>query len=579
MRAIISFRLQIGFIIGFVFAVGLSPVVYAQTDPIIEGSDVRPFTASGSIGLSANTYTATGIENRRSPASLKTTANLNFSLFGFSSGLNVLYSTDQSKFRQNMNNISFDASWKWLTIQAGDVSPNFSRYGIGGATIRGGYLKLDPGSWLLELTGGQSKREISNTGNDEFREPAFERWSMAGKIGYENDNDDHFYLSSHYSLDKSRSLQNQGTIAPQENFTVTPDVGVKLFDGAFSLESQVTFSAYTRDLNTAEIPISDLGLPGFLAKVIQPHVSSRLNYAGQASAMVNLDSFGAEFGYERIQPGFRSLGIGQMQDDQEKIRFAPSVQLLDNRMSVQSNVVLGRDNLLNSRLKTRRTTGIGTNVQFQLTDMIVLNSNYNLLINNFSSNSSSSQDISPDQKQVAHTFMLQPSVTIQAEQKTHNISLSASYFTFNIDFESNGSTSAPMSTTSDTYSSSATYSLMFPGGFTVNAMGNFLLNKSRSTENNTLGGNVGASYSFLERKLTMSLNGGFNQNLSTTSIPNASDVRVKSQQFMLSLTGNYRLTGKDTFSLSVRSRGNNVVEGGNTNYSELEASLKYRHQF
>jgi hypothetical protein len=110
-------------------------------------------------------------------------------------------------------------------------------------------------------------------------------------------------------------------------------------------------------------------------------------------------------------------------------------------------------------------------------------------------------------------------------------------------------------------------------------MSNFLLNKSSSTENTTLGGNVGASYAFFERKLMMSLNGGFNQNLSISSIPNASDIRVKSQQYTLSLTGNYRWTGKDTFSLSIRSRGNNVVQGGSTNYSELEASLNYRHQF
>ena len=48
---------------------------------------------------------------------------------------------------------------------------------------------------------------------------------------------------------------------------------------------------------------------------------------------------------------------------------------------------------------------------------------------------------------------------------------------------------------------------------------------------------------------------------------------------MLNLTGNYRLTDKDTFSLSVRTRSNNVVEGGSSNYSELEASLRYQHRF
>jgi hypothetical protein len=336
-------------------------------------------------------------------------------------------------------------------------------------------------------------------------------------------------------------------------------------------------------LNSAEIPISDIGLPNFLTNIMQAHKSSRVNYAGEAAANLKLDRFGFELGYERIQPGFRSLGIGRIQDDKEKISISPSVQLFDNRVTVQSNISLGRDNLLNSRLQTRKNTGIGTNVQVQVTNMISINGNYNLLINNFTANpdaASSSQSLPPDQKQVSHTVTLQPSVTVQSGQKTHNFSLSASYFNFNLNFDGNGGPgTVPQGSSSDTYSSSVSYNLSFPSGLALNSMGNFLVNNSGSSENVTLGGNVGASYSFLERKLTMSLNGGFNQNTTTSSIQAGNSTQVKTQQFMINLTGNYRMTNKDTFSLSIRSRGNNVIEGGSSTYSELEASLKYQHRF
>ncbi len=493
-----------------------------QTDPVIEDSNIRPFTASGSISISANTYTASGIANRRAPASLQSTANLDFSLFGFSSGLNMLYSTDQSEFRQNMNNISFDAQWKWITIQAGDVNPSFSKYGLSGATIRGGYLKFNPGNWNVELSGGRSKKAIpNNSSRDEFREPSFERWAMAGKIGYDGDGDNHFYLSSHYELDKSGSLETPTGITPKENLTVTPDATVSLFEGALRLESQITFSAYTRDVNSVNVPISDIGLPNFLSNIMQARKSSRVNYAGQASANVQLDQFGFELGYERIQPGFRSLGIGRIQDDKERIRFAPAVQLFDNKVSVQSNLTFGRDNLLDSRLQTQRNTGVGANVQVQVTNMITISSNYNLLVNSFTTNPgavSNSQSAPPDQKQVSHTLMLQPSVTLQRDENTHTISLSASYFNFNLDFEGNGP-AVPMGSTSDTYSTSASYSLSFPSGLAINSMANLLLNNSSSSENITIGGNVGASYSLLKRKLTLSFNGGYNQNTNTSSMP------------------------------------------------------------
>ena len=563
------------------FTIGVPAILLGQTDPILEDSNIRPFTASGTIGFTANTYTASGIQNRRAPASLKTTANLDFSIFGFSSGLNMLYSTDQSEFRQNMNAISFDAQWKWINVQAGDVSPSFSKYGLSGVTIRGGHLQLNPGEWRVEFSGGRSKRKISNSSNEGFREPSFERWAMAGKVGYEGDGDNHFYLSSHYELDKSGSLSSPSGITPKENLTVTPDAKVSFFEGALLLESQVTFSAYTRDVNSMEVPISDIGLPGFLSNIMQARQSSRVNYAGQAAANLQLDQFGFEVGYERIQPGFRSLGIGRIQDDKERLRFAPAVQLFDNRVSVQSNLTLGRDNLLNSRLQTQRNTGVATNVRVQVTDMITISSNYNLLVNSFTTNSgavSNPQSAPPDQKQISHTLMLQPSVTLQADEKTHTISLSASYFNFNLDFEGSGP-SVPMGSSSDTYSTSASYSLSFPSGLALNSMTNVLLNNSNSSENVTLGGNVGASYSLLKRKLTLSFNGGFNQNTNTSSMANASDIRVKTQQFMLNLSGNYRLTDKDTFSLSVRTRSNNVVEGGSSNYSELEASLRYQHRF
>jgi hypothetical protein len=264
---------------------GFCDIAIAQTDPVIEGSDIRPFTASGSIGIKANGYTANGIENRRAPASLQTNANLNFSVFGLSSGLNLLYSTDQSGLRQNMNNLSFNASWEWVRVQAGSVSPSFSTYGLSGATIRGGYITATPGNWLIEVSGGQSRRKVEFQVEEGFRDPSYERWTAAGKVGYGGENNSHFYLSSHYSVDKVSNLNSDNNsleITPKENLTLTPDAQISLFEGVFTLSSQVTVSAYTRDLNSAVLPIESAGIPSFVSDVFRPRTSSRVNYAGKA---------------------------------------------------------------------------------------------------------------------------------------------------------------------------------------------------------------------------------------------------------------------------------------------------------
>lgn len=180
------------FFIGLLIIFGAATSAFAQTDPIMEGTDISPFTASGSIGIKANGYTASGIANRRAPASLQTNANLNFSLFGLSSGLSLLYSTDQTGLRQNMNNLSFNASWEWVTVQVGSVSPSFSDYGLSGTTIRGGYITATPGNWLFEISGGQARRKVEFQVEDGFRDPSYERWTAAGKVGYEGENNSHF---------------------------------------------------------------------------------------------------------------------------------------------------------------------------------------------------------------------------------------------------------------------------------------------------------------------------------------------------------------------------------------------------
>jgi hypothetical protein len=570
---------------GVLLIFGVSGFAVAQTDPILKGTDIKPFTASGSIGFKANGYTASGIQNRRAPASLQTTANLNFSLFGLSSGLNLLYSTDQSSLRQNMNNLSFNASWEWVTVQAGSVSPNFSEYGLNGTAIRGGYVSATPGNWLIELSGGQARRRVEFQSEQGFRDPAFERWTAAGKIGYSGDNNSHFYLSSHYSIDRVSDL-NSGSnaleITPAENLTLTPDAQIALFDDVLTVSSQVTVSAYTRDLNSASLPIGSAGIPSFLNNIFTPRTSSRVNFAGNAAANLNLSKFGLQVGYERIQPGFRSLGIGRMRDDQEEILIAPTARLLDNRLSLQGSLTLGRDNLLGTRLQTRRNTAVGTNVQYQLTDMIMLSANYNLMVNDFSSSAEadSLQQAGLGQLQVSHTFMLQPNFTVQQGDLMHNFGVSGSYFKMDNEFKV---TSNPNQNnfSSDTYSGSLNYSLSFPSGFSVNAMGNYLVYNSARTDNTTLGANAGATYSFFDNKMSMNLNLGFNQNTNELdrSSQNMADAIFKTRQMMVNLSSNYRLYEKGTLSLNLRSRTNNALEGAGTRYTELEGTINFQHRF
>lgn len=569
-------------------------LVFAQTstqneeqsnlDAKEESADI-PLSAGGSVGISANAYTASGIENRRKPLSAQATANLSFSLFGLSSGINLLYSTTQSQFRQRINNLSFNTTWRWLTVQAGDVSPGFSKFGLNGTGIRGGYIKIAPGNFFIELTGGQSKRKVPVSTKEEFREPAYRRISVGGKVGVGTENGSHFFLSSHYSIDQESSLSRQVPIVPKENLTVTPNAQVSFLNNRVTVGAEVTVSTFTRDTRKPALPLNDMpGIVSFLGGIIRPYESTRINYAANLTTSFKLDNFGLQLGYLRIQPGFRSLGAGRIRDDRQQIQIRPTANLLNNRLSLQGSLILGRNNLFDTKFQTQKRTQVGTTASFRVTNMFIITGSYNLLANSFKTNVQASattpQAIPFDRHLVSHSLTLQPTLTIQGTGGlTHTFSLAGSYFTLSNTFEGNSGATLPPGTSSNTFTSTLSYNVTMASGLSINAMGNFFLNDTDASQSNSFGLNTGASYSILEQKLTLSLHGGYNQVSNDIFAGPGGTISTAVQTLNFNFNANYRLTGKDSFSLSLRGRRHAAISGTGNTFAELQANFSYSHRF
>lgn len=562
------------------FSVVCFSTAFAQQGSFWDDTNLVPFETGGSIGFSASAYSVRGIENRRAPGVLQTQANFNFNAFGFRSGLNLNYSTDETGIRQKMNALRYNASWRWLTFQVGDVNPQLSDYGLNGTTIRGGYIRAQPGYFLVELTGGRSRRMVRPSFESGFREPSFEQWAFGGKLGYGRKTGSYFHLSTFYAQDNVASLKGDVLeIKPQENLTITPDFRVDFFEGKFSLESQVTVSAFTRDLNSSKFSSSDLDIPAFFTQIYQPRVSTRLNYAGRAMATFQSDLFDMAVGYERVQPGFASLGRGRIRNDQEILTISPSVRFFRNRLSIQSDVSVGRDNLLGTRLQTQSNTNIATNLQMILTDQINLTTSYNLLLNDVTTESIEGQESSNGvQSQISHNLMFQPGFIIPGEYYTHNITLSGGYLSVENEIEGDPQV-LDMSYLSESYTGVLTYAITFPAGFTVNSSGNYLTNQSNAGDIQNVGVNLGSSYALLNRKLTISVNIGMNRNKFERNLPTGSAMTNRLQQFTGSVNTSYRLTDKDSFNITIRSRNNRVLDGGGMGFTELEGSFRYQHTF
>ena len=554
--------------------------VHSQNRTFWDETDMTPFRASGSIGFTASTYAANGIENRRAPGLFQTTANVGVTSFGFRSGVTLNYSTDDSGLRQNMNTLSYRANWRWVHVQGGDVNTRFSEYGLNGATIRGGYIKLEPGAFLLEVTGGRSKRAVRPRLETGFREPAFEQWAFGGKIGVGRTSGNYFHLSTFYARDNIGSLgQAAQGIRPQENLTITPDFRVSFMDNRLSFQSEVTVSAFTRDLTSPALSASDLSVPDFVTGIYQPTTSTRLNFAGKGMAGFRSDPFDITLGYERVQPGFMSLGRGSIRSDQERISMSPAFRLWDNRLTVRSNLSLSRDNLLGSRLQTQTGTNAATSMQVMVTELFNITVSYDLLLNNIKMEAAEGVERPPGgQQQISHNIMLQPNITLVSDDIIQNITVSGGFLSMDTKFREDVP-GIDRSLLSESYIGMLGYTITLPSGITLNSSGNYLANRSAGGRITNTGVNAGTSYGFFNRKLTFAFNGGFNHNQFERELPTGTMLRNRTRQMSGSLNFSWRLMDKNSFNLMVRSRNNRMIEGGDNNFTELEAALRYQRSF
>ncbi len=591
----------------FVFAamISFSPGFSQITDPLPE-TDIRPVSFSGSLGVLSETYTARGIDPRRPPSMGQIMLNTNFSLFGLRSGFNMLYSTDDNPLRQSVNKFYYQGSWRWLTVSAGDVAPRFSKYSLGGVTVRGGMIELHTGLLQVSATAGRTKRRVEFSPEPGFRDPSFERWLYGVRLGLGRQQRTGFALSGVYVYDIASSIEHWDKIRPAENISVTPEFNLSLFSGALRLESNVTFSAFSMDVNSDKILLEEFPGSGLLTGIFEPRSSTRLDYAGEISANMNAGPFRASGGYERVQPGFMSLGLGQIRSDQELIRFRPQARLMKGRVNIGGNYSRGKNNLLETRLSTIHREQIGTNVNLRVSRSVNLSLSYMQMQNENKPTDMSIPAIAEThQKQVSRNFMLSPTMVFRSGTMAHSVSLNGSYQVLDDRSQaiSDGTRTAAGFTN---LSTGLSYGTSLPTGLSLNLGGNMLANEAGAVKSTGYSLNTSAGYAFFKRKLSTSLALGWSQNgIEYVQIVDRTDplmnaqyikrltgqtrengiiegeyvVRQWSKQFMMNLSASYRLPNGNPLRLMVRGLLNMPPDKGVQAYNEMHATLRYDHRF
>ncbi|MDZ4701824.1 MAG: hypothetical protein SH809_19090 [Rhodothermales bacterium] len=537
--------------------------------------------------MSTEAYSATGINGRRPGNSGSVFGAATASATDITYGLNFHLSTEDDRLRQSMNRFALSASGERLQATVGDVSPVFSRFSLNGATIRGAYVDYRPAWWVASILAGRSQRAIDTGIGAAIRRPANNRSLLSARVGVGAESRHFFHLIGLIARDDPDSGDPSFRAAPVENVSLTPTFGLHFLERRLSVSGELTASAFTQDTRAARA--TDDGAPGMLG-FFTPRVGSRFDYAGLIETRYTHSAFADTSvfdqitvlaSYERVQPGFVSLGRPYTRSDQAVFRLQPQARLLDRRLLLGLDITTRRNNLGDTRNATLQRNQLHLTSQAQLSPALFLHAGYLWMAN--ANNPVFDDPASHFLKQriVSQTLLLSPVLTVPIEPLTHRFALTLAVQNL-ADRTDRQDALDRRPVNFNNLTSTLSHAVILPSGLSINSGLSRISSKAPTTDVRAMSLNAGLSAGLFEGKM----NAGFNASVSTTRLmfdppagadPDTAREQETSRQYGLTLTGTYRVTGRDILRLNVR--GFTTRQPLRGNFQEIQSTLRFEHKF
>jgi hypothetical protein len=548
----------------------LSSALLAQNLESI--SKQKPLLLSGGITASAIFYDANGIASRRQPFSYIFSGSPTISIFNsFTIPLSFTYSEQDRSFRQPFNQFGMSPYYKWITFHAGYRNINYSQFTLAGHTFLGAGVDLHPGIFRLGFIYGRFNRATPiDTSSRSFQPYTYSNRGFAAKIGV-GKGSNFFDVSVLRAKDDSTSVNPKGeyigTVTPAENFVIGMNGQIRfLKDFIFSLEAAT--SLYTRNLMNNS-PLSDSankGITKILGNFISTNGTTERYNAIQTSLTFHQKIFSAKLQYRRVDPDYKTMGAYFFNNDLENITFAPSVNILKNKVRFGGSIGFQHDNLKKQK-QTTSTRIIGSaNLSAELNEHFGIDLTYS----NYSNTQIRKTVFLADSfriAQVSKNFSITPRYILAGEKFVHSIIFSANYNVFS-------SVDKTIDNLSDTKSNNyfLNYQLtVVPRNLTYTFNLNYTDVKSATFEDGNYGLTLGLNKVLNNSKLNIGWLGSFLKGLhgQSTGLILNQNVNV-----------NYRINKHHSFGTRINYINNKSQQTVFTpSYSEWQADIIYRYVF
>jgi hypothetical protein len=323
----------------------------------------KPVKVNGGVSLNQIFYAADGIDNRRIPYSYFASANLNLSLFGWGVPLSFMLSNQSVTFQQPFNQFALRPTYKWATLHVGFTGMSFSPYTLGGHLFRGVGADLAPTDKLrISLMYGRLLRAVEpDTVAGSAVRPAFDRFGYGMKVTYGTPKAfvETILFRAADDTASIRAIPEDQSLLPEENLVVGLTGGKTVFDKVM-LRAEWATSAITRD--TRAEPTFNNNPWGMAGGLFTPRASSSYYNAWKANLTYQGDNYSLGLGYERIDPGYRTLGAYFFNNDLENVTVNAATSLFKGKVNFSGNIGSQRDDLNNTKISNMRRLVAATTV-------------------------------------------------------------------------------------------------------------------------------------------------------------------------------------------------------------------------
>jgi len=337
----------------------------------------KPFSFAGGLSINQIFYSSSGITSRRDPYRYFASGNANLSFFGWTIPLAFSVANKQTSFSQPFNQYSLHPTWKWITAHAGYTSMSFSPYTVNGHTFLGAGVDIAPqGKWKVSALYGRFLKAVeADTTHVPSPRPSFQRTGYALKATWGTGRNyvDVILFHAGDDLHSIRNLPDAPGITPEQNLVMSVGGGKTVFEHLF-LKAELASSAITKDIRAEKTththPLAKAGM------FFQPTLSSSYYNAFKTSLDFQQHAWVIGFAYERIDPGYRTLGAYYFNNDLENITINGSTGFLQGKLNVAASGGLQHDNLGKTKISTLRRMVGSLNAHYTPTQRLNLSVSY-----------------------------------------------------------------------------------------------------------------------------------------------------------------------------------------------------------